>query len=479
MTIEHELAKRILPLNTLSNDPNGKCVLYVMSRDQRVQDNHALLAAQQHALRSKLPLAVVFCLYPKTGQRSREQFIWMLDGLRHVEQSLALLNIPLLMLVGDPYDRLSGAFHHLKPAAVYFDLNPLRGPRKLQRTLAASMNTATYLMDTHNIVPVWEASEKQEYAARTMRIRIHKQIKQYLVEPHRVTRHPYTWPGVVQSMHDLQPLIDELLSTIPRSNVRISFVSGETAAQQSLERFITSGLKTYASDRNNPTKHAQSHLSPYLHFGQLSALRIALRCREIMLANDQDLYLLQSSKMPDSDTLSEASGINQFLEELIVRKELSDNFCWFNPCYDTLDAAPKWARQTLEKHRPDTRQHIYSFDELDSALTHDAIWNAAQHELKSTGKMHGYMRMYWAKKVLEWTASPEEAIEYLIRLNDFYSLDGGDPNGYAGILWSVAGVHDRPWFERPVYGTIRYMNANGIRRKIPTIDQYVNKWGRT
>jgi len=162
-------------------------------------------------------------------------------------------------------------------------------------------------------------------------------------------------------------------------------------------------------------------------------------------------------------------------EELVIRKELADNYCNYNQDYTTLRGAPEWSRRTLQKHETDPRNYIYSLQELETASTHDLAWNAAQRQLTATGKMHGYMRMYWAKKVLEWSKDAQEAQQKLIYLNDFYSIDGGDPNGYVGALWSIAGLHDRPWGERPVYGTVRSMVYNGLKRKFD-IEAYIQKY---
>ena len=154
-----------------------------------------------------------------------------------------------------------------------------------------------------------------------------------------------------------------------------------------------------------------------------------------------------------------------FLEQLIIRRELSENFCFYNDKYDDYEGFPAWAKKSLNAHRNDEREYIYSLENLDSAETHDALWNAAQQEMKYKGKMHGYMRMYWAKKILEWSFSPEIALENAIKLNNSYEIDGNDPNGYTGIAWSIGGVHDRPWFERPIFGQVRYMNYNGCKSK--------------
>ncbi len=461
------LKTRIRPLTTTKSGSLGKCVLYVMSRDQRVSGNHALLAAQKHALAKKLPLAVVFCLYPKSGDRAREQYVFMLEGLREVEQKLSYLQIPFMMLIGEPKEKLSAAFAHLRPDAVYFDFNPLRGPKILQEKLAKKAKFPIYVVDTHNIVPVWVASDKQEVGAYTLRPKHHKRLADYLHRPEEIVLHPYAWPGTVISLSNLSKQIKTQINIIPKSSIEISFDSGESPANKHLEDFIENRLERYAVDRNDPSSGAQSGLSPYLHFGQISSLQVALRLQEVAVENGANLHFLSSPKMPkpeDAETTL-LHGIDSLIEEMVVRKELADNFCFYNLNYDNLDSAPNWAKISLDTHRIDRREYLYSYKHLEASETHDPAWNAAQRELNMTGKMHGYMRMYWAKKVLEWTKSPEEAIEYLVKLNDFYSIDGGDPNGYTGILWSVGGVHDRPWMEREIFGVVRYMNYAGLKRK--------------
>ncbi len=471
MADAHELLKRRI-IKIRGSEVEGKCVLYVMSRDQRVQDNHALIAAQKHALAKKLPLAVVFCLLERSGYRSREHYAFMLSGLREAESHLRKLGIPFMLVIGDPKERLSGVMHHTEPDAVYFDFNPLRGPRALLAHLAEHTECgALYCVDAHNIVPVWKASDKQEFAAHTIRRKLHVQVGEYLVEPDVLTKHPYVWPGRVQSIDMLQERIDAVLQSIKPCGVTSAFKSGEHAAGAALEDFIENRLHDYAQKRNDPTADSLSGLSPYLHFGQISSLRIALRLRQEV----GDLHILTSPTMPRSDIASKKASVDALLEELIVRKELSDNFCYYEKNYDALSGAAEWVQNTLRDHGDDPREHLYTYEQLETAQTHDNAWNAAQRQMTATGKMHGYMRMYWAKKVLEWTESPEQAITFLIRLNDTYSIDGGDPNGYVGILWSVAGVHDRPWTERPVFGKIRYMNYAGLKRKFD-IESYCRQW---
>jgi deoxyribodipyrimidine photo-lyase len=534
------------------SDFEGKCVLYVMSRDQRVQDNHALICAQKHAIAKNLPFAVVFCLQPKLGVRSKEHYRFMLDGLYQVEVDLAKLNIPFMMLIGDAYERLNGMFHHVSPDSLYFDFNPLKGPKTLQQKLCKVRPCNMFVVDTHNTVPLWVTSDKSEVGARTIRTKIHKKFEDYLIEPDKPAKHPIDWPGVIKTLDDLKKMIAEVLSGISLSGIKVNFKSGEQNAINALDKFIKNELSIYAKNRNDPSLDGQSDLSPYLHFGQISSLRVALSLRETALKIGDDLHLLSSPKMPQPEDYINATlqGINALIEELIVRKELSDNFCYYNEDYDSLKSSPGWAIKSLEKHKNDPREFLYNLEQLEQAQTHDPAWNSAQKQMTKTGKMHGYMRMYWAKKVLEWSPSrphnngtladfsenfdmdgiahtaartklPEEinnsthfewpnqsekehaqlisplnkdsemlksqisnlesltgaewAIEVLKYLNDHYSIDGGDPNGYAGIMWSVAGVHDRPWNEREIFGVIRYMNYGGLKRKFD-IESYINQW---
>jgi deoxyribodipyrimidine photo-lyase len=199
-----------------------------------------------------------------------------------------------------------------------------------------------------------------------------------------------------------------------------------------LDRFLQHCLRRYARDKNQPTAHAVSNLSPYLHCGYISSLEIALHAREHKLIADE------------------------FLEDLIVRRELAFNFAWYAKRVDTLTELPDWVRATLRAHRKDKRDPRYAREQFQQAATHDDLWNAAQKELLLRGKIHGYYRMYWGKKIVEWSRTPEEALATMLYLNDIYALDGQDPNSYANILWCF-GLHDRPWGERPIFGMVRYM----------------------
>jgi deoxyribodipyrimidine photo-lyase len=470
---------RILTLKESPADATRMSVMYVMSRDQRSEDNHALLSAQTKARELNVPLVVVFIMYSSTGVRSREQYQFMVDGLIEVEASLALLNIPFHVSVGEPLDKLKECDAALQPTCVYFDFSPLTGPRQLAKSFAATTSASCYVVDTHNIVPLWAGAHKKEYAAHTMRRKIHLHLAEYLKDP------GVLMPQSVDILQKAQALVKLnknfmsvleashlVLPSLESSGVIHQQVSGSVAARRALEEFMPR-LNTYANGRNDIAHDAQSGLSPYLHFGHISSLRVAL---EVLKVVQKEPLLMREIKLAQAGAApSTEEGMNALLEEMIVRKELADNFCFYAVSYKTLDGVEPWAQKSLNAHREDPREFVYDIAQWEAATTHDKAWNAAQRQLKRTGKMHGYMRMYWAKKILEWSASPEEALKIALYLNDHYSLDGGDPNGYVGILWSIAGVHDRPWFERPVFGTIRYMNVGGLSRKFD-LDAYTQMW---
>jgi len=442
-----------------------------MSRDQRVRDNHALLEAQREAIEHKLPLVVVFNLLKSTGYRRREHYMFMVDGLKQVEKDLKNKDIPFVVTIGDMTTNVPKLAEQLKPRTIYFDFSPLRGPRKAQKDIAKTVDCRVSVVDTHNIVPVWVASDKEEWAAHTMRRKLHKLIEQWAVDPGTLQKHPHTFSTLPAGASWAE--VDKVVETIPKNGTKHGFTSGEAAAKRRLSSFIETGLKAYANDRNDALADAQSNLSPYLHFGQISALRIVL---DVMDAKSHPPQLFTSFKMPVHGEHSfEANGINSFVEELVVRKELADNYCFYNKDYDTLAGAKDWAKKTLEEHADDPRESVYTKQQLEDGQTHDELWNAAQMQLRKTGKIHGYMRMYWAKKILEWTNSPSTAVSWAIEFNDTYHLDGGDPNGYVGVLWSIAGLHDRPWFDRSVFGTIRFMARSGAEKKFDT-KKYIEVW---
>lgn len=427
-----------------------------MSRDQRVTDNWALLSAQSLAGEIGTTLQVVALLVPGVQPGVRRHFEFKVRGLEEIEVALQKYNIPFTLLVGnDSFEVLKRNFEVTRPSAVVYDFNPLRVSAECVQQLGAYLEeqgVPLYQVDAHNIVPAWVASPKLEIGARTLRPKIHRLMPEFLTAypklavqklPTENALPPTNWTRVRK-----EAKVDE---TVPAVDW---MAPGEKAAKQALKKFLEERLPGYAVKRNDPTLDHQSDLSPYLHFGQLSAQRIAL---EVI-----------ASRAPQVDK-------DAYLEELIVRRELADNFVLYNAAYDSLGGIPAWATKSLDAHRSDPREYTYTLEQLERAETHEELWNASQRQLVEHGKLHGYLRMYWAKKILEWTESPEVALRIAQYLNDRYSLDGRDPNGFNGVMWSIGGVHDRPWFDRPVYGVIRYMNANGAKAKF-RIQEYIDTW---
>jgi deoxyribodipyrimidine photo-lyase len=429
-----------------------------MSRDQRVHDNWALLYAQEQALTASKPLVVLFVLAPSFLGATWRQYDFMIKGLELIQEQLKSLGIGFVCLSGDAEEVIPAFVSDLQVSLLISDFSPLRISRQWKTAIASKISIPFREVDAHNIVPPWIASDRLEYAARTFRPRIHKKLPHFLVEFPAVVHHPYqqknlpeiSWDAFIQSL------------SVDRSVPPVSWCSpGEKAALENLNLFISKRLAKYDSDRNDPSKDGLSNVSVWLHYGMISAQRCVLETSKL------------ASKYPKS--------VATFQEELVVRRELSENFCFYNPDgYDRLDGLyptyqnNSWAQQTLREHAKDKREKIYSFEQLQKAQTSDDLWNASQMEMVHLGKMHGYLRMYWAKKILEWTPSPEEALRIAIALNDKYELDGRDPNGYVGCAWAIAGLHDQGWKERPVFGKIRYMNYEGCKRKF-NVQAYVNK----
>ena len=430
--------------------PKDGSVIYWMQRDQRATDNWASLYAQEQALAMNQPLIVVFCLVPGHMNANIRQVGFMIRGLAVAEHKLAKCHIPFTLLHGLPQDVLPRFLVENGAGMLVTDFNPLRIPMEWRRRMAERVDVPFYEVDAHNVIPCRYISDKSEYSAFTLRKKVERLLPDFLLDFPPLLKHPSfpdtpeiigtDWVDVMKSLH-----VNREVREVDR------FPAGEIAASAAFCSFLGERLEKYDTDRNFPDKNGQSNLSPYLHFGQLSAQRLALGVQRC-------------------DVKSESRVA--YLEELIVRRELADNFCLHNQHYDNVRGFQPWAKASLDKHRDDPREFVYTLEQFEDGKTHDQLWNAAQYEMRSTGKMHGYMRMYWAKKILEWTASPEDAMEIAIYLNDKYELDGRDPNGYAGIAWSIGGTHDRPWGEREVFGMVRYMNFQGCKRKFD-VEKYI------
>ncbi|AKB83625.1 Deoxyribodipyrimidine photolyase, type II [Methanosarcina barkeri 3] len=450
----------------LSGKPGKGPVAYWMSRDQRVEDNWALLFSRKIALEADVPVFVVFCLVDKFLGAIRRQYEFMLKGLQEVEATLARNKIPFFFLRGDPEEEIPDFVKRYEIGTLVTDFSPLRIKRVWTEKVASGINVPFFEVDAHNVVPCWKASNKQEYAAHTFRPKFLKLLPEFLTEYPELEENP-EFPEITASSGESEvfpkvpkngsgtlfpgEFLEEKAGFLPEL---VPFEAGEKAARKVMDEFLINKLDSYSTLRNDPTKDALSNLSPYLHFGQISAQRVALKVEK---------------------TKADMESKRVFLDELLLRKELADNFCYYNPSYDSVDGFPEWAKKTLNSHRHDQRSHIFTLEELETGRTYDPLWNASQIELLRRGKMHSYMRMYWAKKILEWSESPEKALETAIYLNDKYELDGRDPNGYVGIAWSIGGVHDRPWKEREIFGKIRYMSYEGSKRKFD-VKSYIAKY---
>jgi len=441
-------AERIRRLNDRGSRP-GDYVLYWMQSSARAEFNHALEHAIDMANEAGKPLLAIFGLTEDYPCANRRHYRFLLEGLREAQTLLEEMNIRLVVRRGSP-DRcaveLSGG-----AAIAVVDRGYTRIQRGWRSRAAEGMRCPLIQVEGEVVVPVEAASPKEEYSAATFRPKLRSLLPGFLV-PLKQREPEKSSLGVQIESYDISDPgraldglgVDRSVGTVE------GFRGGTSRANERLDAFIRGKLDRYQELRNDPTVNGLSNLSPYLHFGQISPLYVALKVNE-----------------------TESSGREAFLEELIVRRELAINFVHYNHRYDSYDCLPEWCRRTLEEHEKDPREYVYTRDEFEEAVTHDPYWNAAQREMVATGKMHGYMRMYWGKKILEWTESPREAYEIAIHLNDKYELDGRDPNGYAGVAWCF-GKHDRPWRERPIFGKIRYMNDRGLRRNFDA-DLYVEK----
>ncbi len=430
--------------------PRAGPIVYWMSRDQRARDNWALIYAQELAADLGGHVTVAFSLAPSFQGATARQYDFMLDGLRETAATLHEHGIPFYLLTGEPSEQIPRLTEEHAAGALVTDFDPLRIKREWKQEVTAAVEIPVYMVDAHNVVPCREASDKKEYAAYTIRPKVHRLLPSFLqpfpsLQPQKLPK---------KDMPDVDWTAARASLDIDDSTAAVNWLlPGETAARETLHLFVTQKLQRYPEQRNDPGIDGLSNLSPYLHFGHIAAQHVALTVKQ-------------------ADAPQEAK--DAFLEELVVRRELSDNYCWYEPRYDTPRGFPDWAQQTLAEHRDDKREYVYTLDEFEQAGTHDDLWNAAQQEMAKRGKMHGYLRMYWAKKILEWTTSPADAMSIAIYLNDRYELDGRDPNGYTGVAWAIGGVHDRAWPERPIYGKVRYMSHGGAQRKFD-VDGYIDR----
>ena len=434
--------QRIKALNDNTRQ-NGNYVLYWMQQAQRAEDNHALEFAIQQANERSEPLLVAFGLMDDYPEANLRHYVFMLQGLKEVIASLARRNIKMVVQRGHPRDVAIKLAKH--SSLLVCDRGYLRHQKAWRDEVATQVACQVIQVESDVVVPVEVASDKREYAARTIRPKLHKQLEAFLVDLNTTALSVSSLDMRVDGLDLSDPLAVAKSLKLPGQVPEVSqfFKGGTTQAKTRLRTFLDEHFKQYTPNRNQPHTTDISHMSMHLHFGQISPLYIAQQVR----------YAGASQ-----------TNTQAYIEELIVRRELAMNYVNFTNNYDAYESLPDWAQRTLAKHRNDPREHLYTPEELANADTHDPYWNAAMNEMRTTGFMHNYMRMYWGKKILEWCPSPQDAFETTLWLNNTFFLDGRDANSFSNVAW-VFGNHDRPWAERSIFGTVRYMNANGLKRK--------------
>ena len=433
--------ERVQTLNAADVAAEGAYVLYWMQQAQRAELNHALEYAVHRANELERPLLVVFGLMDDYPEANRRHYHFMLQGLADVAGALAKRKIPFVVRRGHPDDVALALA--ADACLVVCDRGYLRHQREWRERVAQDAPCAVVQVESDVVVPVELVSDHQEHAARTIRPKITRHLSRFLVDLPEATPTTRTPAPEVEGedLSDVDALLDDLglddeVPVVPL------FVGGTTAGKTVLENFLADHLDVYAAHRNQPQTSDVSHMSKYLHFGQLSPVWIAI----------------EASRKPASENRDD------FLEELIVRRELPMNFVYYQRRYDSYSSLPEFARKTLSEHEDDRREHRYTRAQLEDAETHDEYWNAAMREMRATGYTHNYMRMYWGKKILEWSGTPQHAYATALYLNNKYFIDGRDANSFANVAW-VFGQHDRGWTERDVFGKVRYMNAAGLERK--------------
>ena len=441
--------KRINQLNNVPLNKSGKYVLYLMQSSVRVSYNLTLYEVINKANDLNKPIVVLFVISEQPVSNER-QLAFLLEGLKEVHDGLKNLHIKLVVERGNVVDV---ALKYSKNASIlYLDVGYTKGNQEIRKNILNNVNVPVVSVEDNVVVPVEVASNKEEYGAYTIRRKILSKLNEFLV--------PYTMPQIQCPKNSGFALFDNFNINSVLSNVNFQkdvkrspyFKGGYSEAKKKLDEFVNNKLPYYKDKKNDFCDTFTSNLSPYLHFGQISPVEVAL-------------------SVIDSDAPEESKEV--FLDELIVRRELSINFVHYNPRYDRLEGLQSWAYETIKMHGFDERPYRYSFSTFENAETHDMLWNAAQKELVKTGKIHGYLRMYWGKKVIEWSESPEAAFKYLVTLNNKYALDGNDPNTYAGVAWCF-GKHDRPFRERPIFGKVRYIGSDSISRKFD-VTKYIER----
>jgi deoxyribodipyrimidine photo-lyase len=427
----------------LRND--ARCIVYWMQRAMRIRDNPALNVAIEAGNILGLPVAIYFGVIPNYPNANLRHYHFLQQGFRDVTEDASELGVAFV--VRRPPDTFEAFLEEVEAAMLIGDENPCREPERWRQVLARRLKIPYWTVDADVVVPS-RIFNRSFVLLHHFRPHLKAELPKYLVDP-STAKPAKPWKAENPRSFDLAIDITTGFTKLDRSVKPVdTFTGGTRAALTLLGDFVQHKLAAYDTARNHPEIDGTSHLSPYLHFGNIGPLTIASAVKRAA----------EQQKIP-------AASVERYLEQIIGWRELAVLFVRHEPNYDNWECAAPWARKTLLEHTADSRPHRYSFEQLERAQTHDDMWNAAQIQMTTTGWMHNYMRMYWAKKILEWAPDPATAFDWAVILNDKYELDGRDPNGYAGIAWAIVGRLDRPWFNRPVYGLVRPMTGASLTKK--------------
>ncbi len=435
--------------------PNSRgCVVYWMQRAQRALDNPALDVAVEAANTLRQPVVIFFAPVPFYPHANLRHYTFLAQGIPDIAERARERGIGFV-LRAYPEHSLARFCEEVKASLVIGDENPLREPRHWRESAAKQLSVPLWTVDADVIVPS-KLLEKEQYAARIIRPRLQQRLEQFLrLAGNPCARVEWQAPKLLAALPDDGVAdITAGWKELDRSVKPVdSFRGGTSEALRLLDEFVNHKLAHYPENHGKPEIDGTSRLSPYLHFGHIGPHTV--------------MHAVRKSKAPQT-------AKDDYIKQFVTWRELSINFVHFNPVYDSIECAPDWAHKTLAAHARDPRPVLYTREQFEAAETHDELWNAAQLQMLHAGWMHNYMRMYWVKKILEWSPSPAVAWQTAIYLNDKYFLDGRDPDGYAGVAWAIGGKFDRPWFERPIFGTIRWMSGDAARKKFDA-EQYIRQ----
>lgn len=441
---------RIGYLNSLDENRQANYVLYVLHSSIRVNLNLTLNNAVNCANEHKVPLYIVYSFDISVREINDRQIIFLCESLKDFLNKSIANGYKMIVLSYDNKTNIQNLINN--SIVTFFDRGYLKFERSAQELLIFQAKVKCVVVEDNVVIPIGYISDKQEWAAHTLRKKMKKEIEKFILDvkdkrPILINKYLWTQDYIDDVSNKINELEEKKIERVGR--ISSSFMGGEEAAKYKLYDFVNNLLPFYSENRNEPSLSCTSRLSPYLHFGNISPLLIY----DVIRHNTID---------------------NSFLEQLLVRRELCSNYVYYNNEYNEFNGLPNWCRSTLIKHKKDKRDVIYGLNQLINSETHDSYWNAAMNQMVETGYMENTMRMYWGKKIIEWSKDPIDAYNTTLYLNNNYLLDGWDPNSFVGVGWCF-GLHDRPWREREIFGTVRYMNSDGLKRKY-NMDEYLYLW---